>query len=102
MPTIPVETYTITSDRPYPSSNLPRINIPASGNDIKIVITEPTSSDRDVRFAEMSSNDSPRWTVTNRSFLLETPGFSFELLNKTFVFIFPSCFQEISTRIAGL
>lgn len=44
MPKSQVETYTISSNPSY-SSNIPQIEIPATGNDIKIIITEPSPTD---------------------------------------------------------
>lgn len=58
MPKSQIETYTISS-HPLPSpspaatatatatSNIPRIEIPNNGNDIKIIITEPTPTDNE-------------------------------------------------------
>lgn len=43
MPKSQVETYTISSNpSSYSSSNISHLEIPANGNDIKIIITEPT------------------------------------------------------------
>ena len=49
MPKSQVETYTISS-HPLPPSSTPntsRIEIPSNGNDIKIIITEPTPTEYD-------------------------------------------------------
>jgi hypothetical protein len=43
MPKSPIETYTISTHPSYsPSSNTSRVEIPSNGNDIRIIITEPS------------------------------------------------------------
>ena len=49
MPKSSIKTYTISSQPapppPPPAPSIPRIEIPNNGNDIKIIITEPTPTD---------------------------------------------------------
>lgn len=48
MPKSSIKTYTISTQPPPPPSSVPsvpRIEIPSHGNDIKIIITEPTPTE---------------------------------------------------------
>jgi hypothetical protein len=71
MPTSSIETYTISA-HPSTSSNPNHLVLPTNGNEIKIIITEPTPSEHDTR-SRVHFLDPNNTTRTRANTMKSTP-----------------------------